>query len=178
MTTAPLHEAAPFSFGPTENFVVTNSLASNNHVAVHSAYSGYRKSLLEASVELYEIRANAGHEAAGDAAPETLTLHTKLILVDQQHVIVGSLNLDPRSLRINAEMALVIDSPELVSRITAGIGPRLSTTEYRLELDADGRLEWHGNVNGEPVLANSEPLASRWRRIMAFFLKVAPESQL
>ena len=39
--------------------IVTNSLASTNHIAVHSAYAGYRKKLLQAGVDLYEVRANA-----------------------------------------------------------------------------------------------------------------------
>jgi putative cardiolipin synthase len=42
--------------------VVTNSLASTNHVPVHSGYARYRKRLVEAGVEIYED----GH--LGDAA--------------------------------------------------------------------------------------------------------------
>jgi putative cardiolipin synthase len=37
--------------------VITNSLASNNHVPVHSAYSRYRKDVVRAGVELFETRA-------------------------------------------------------------------------------------------------------------------------
>ncbi len=39
--------------------VVTNSLAANDVIAVHGGYSRYRKPLLEAGVQLYEIRAEA-----------------------------------------------------------------------------------------------------------------------
>ena len=42
--------------------VVTNSLASTNHVPVHSGYARYRKRLLEAGVELYELRASSSIE--------------------------------------------------------------------------------------------------------------------
>ena len=38
--------------------IVTNSLASTNHVAVHSGYARYRKQLLRAGAEMYEIRAD------------------------------------------------------------------------------------------------------------------------
>jgi len=85
--------------------VLTNSLASTNHVAVHSSYSTYRKRLLEAGVDLYEARANAT-----EADPETgvrlesLTVHTKLVAVDRRYLFVGSLNLDPRAIDINTEM--------------------------------------------------------------------------
>ena len=58
--------------------IVTNSLASTNHVAVHAGYTGYRRSVIDAGVELYEARANATAEIGGDDSIETLTLHTKI----------------------------------------------------------------------------------------------------
>lgn len=39
--------------------IITNSLASNNHLAVHSGYARYRKRMLKAGVELYEIKADS-----------------------------------------------------------------------------------------------------------------------
>jgi putative cardiolipin synthase len=83
--------------------IVTNSLASNNHTAVHSAYAGYRKAILEAGVELYEVRADAVQGEAG-----SLTLHTKGMVFDRSMTFVGSLNLDPRSIEINSEMGMLI----------------------------------------------------------------------
>ena len=51
--------------------IVTNSLASNNHVGVHSAYATYRRKLLEAGVDLYEVRANAtAVDATTDEQPD------------------------------------------------------------------------------------------------------------
>lgn len=158
--------------------VVTNSLASNNHVAVHSGYSGYRKNVIEAGVELYEVRANAGKEVQGGEAPGVLTLHTKLILFDRRYLFVGSLNLDPRSLEINAEMGLLVDSEELVGAMAAGLEDDIPSIAYRVTLDDKGRLQWQGMIDGESVTENSEPLAGRWLRFKAWFLKIAPESQL
>ena len=39
--------------------VVTNSLASNNHVVAHTGYQHWRRDLLRAGVELYEFRVDA-----------------------------------------------------------------------------------------------------------------------
>ena len=39
--------------------ILTNSLASNNHVPVHSGYARYRRDVILAGAELYEARANA-----------------------------------------------------------------------------------------------------------------------
>lgn len=158
--------------------VITNSLASNNHVAVHSGYSGYRKDVLEAGVELYEVRANAGEEVSGSDGPEVLTLHTKLILIDRRYLFVGSLNLDPRSLEINAEMGLLIDSEELVATMVAGLEENIPGIAYRVELDDKGRLQWQGIIDGQLVTEDTEPLASRCLRFKAWLLKIAPEGQL
>ena len=158
--------------------VVTNSLASNNHIPVHSAYSGYRRKVVRMGVELHEARANAGRESQGDGSPERLTLHTKLIVIDRRYLFVGSLNLDPRSIQINAEMGLLIDSPQLASQVALGITQDLPNTTYRIAINDKGRLEWHGIVNQEQVMATSEPLASRWRRFKAWILKIVPEGQL
>lgn len=158
--------------------IVTNSLASNNHVAVHSGYSGYRKDVIKAGVKLHEVRANAGNEVQGDKGPGVLTLHTKLILIDRQYLFVGSLNLDPRSLEINAEMGLLIDSKELVGAMATGLEEVIPSVAYRVILDDESHLEWRGMIDGKPVTENAEPLASRWLRFNAWFLKIAPESQL
>ena len=48
--------------------VITNSLASTNAVSVHSGYQRYRRALLEAGVELYEIKPTASAGAGGRAA--------------------------------------------------------------------------------------------------------------
>ena len=158
--------------------VVTNSLASNNHVAVHSGYAGYRKEVLEAGVELYEVRANAGNEVQGGEGSGVLTLHTKLILIDRRYLFVGSLNLDPRSLEINSEMGLLIDSEELVGAMAEGVEGDIPSTTYRVTLDASGRLQWQGMIDGKSVTESTEPLAGRWLRFKAWFLKIAPERQL
>ncbi len=158
--------------------IVTNSLASTNHIPVHSAYSGYRKAVIRNGVELYEVRANAGKQAQGGAGPEQLTLHTKLIVIDRRYLFVGSLNLDPRSIEINAEMGLLIDSEELAGLVANGISDDLPKTSYKVVQNDFGTLEWHGRVDGVPVVEHSEPLSSTWRRFKAWLLRVVPDSQL
>ncbi len=159
--------------------VVTNSLASNNHVPVHGGYARYRKRLIKAGVELYEARVNAARERSGNTdGPETLTLHTKAFIIDNRYLFVGSLNLDPRSVEINAEMGLLIDSVELIEYLVPNPGERLERITYRVLLNEDGDLEWHGKVNGEEVVRTHEPDTSAWLRFKAWILKLAPESQL
>jgi len=157
--------------------IVTNSLASNNHTAVHSGYAKYRRPLIKGGVKLYEVRADAVTPKDGGAASQ-VTLHTKGLVVDRKHVFIGSLNLDPRSIDINSEMGLIIESAELGEQVVARLEQRLPERAYRLLLDERGKLEWHATIDGEDVVETSEPQASGMRKFIAWLLKISPESQL
>ncbi|MCK5360227.1 MAG: phospholipase D family protein, partial [Gammaproteobacteria bacterium] len=107
-----------------------------------------------------------------------LTLHTKGILIDRKRVFVGSLNLDPRSIDINTEMGLLIDSTEMGGWMTAGVRERIPTIAYRVKMDEERNLSWHAMIDGREVVETTEPQTSAWQRFKAWFLKIAPESQL
>lgn len=159
--------------------ILTNSLASNNHVAVHSAYARYRRDVIRAGAELYEARADAARELSGNKeGPDTLTLHTKAFLIDRRQLFVGSLNLDPRSIEINAEMGLLIDSEAMVGSFTQGLDQELASLTYRVLENEKGELEWHGRINNKEVIEAKEPLTGWWLRFKAWLMKIAPESQL
>jgi putative cardiolipin synthase len=159
--------------------LLTNSLAANNHVPVHSGYSRYRKDVIRAGVELYEARATAAREQSGnEEGPERLTLHTKIFVIDRRYLFVGSLNLDPRSIEINAEMGLLIDSEELIAYMLPDPDAKLAQLTYRVLLNEDGDLEWHGRIDGTEVVETREPDTSAWLRFKAWFMKIAPESKL
>jgi putative cardiolipin synthase len=161
--------------------LITNSLASNNHTAVHSAYSSYRRDLLDAGVELWEARADAAQitvKNSNTTLSEPLTLHTKGILIDRSQVFVGSLNLDPRSIDINTEMGILIKSEELVSKLTDNALAAIPKMAYRLRMDDERRISWHAMINDREVVETHEPLTSLWRRFSAWFLKIVPEQQL
>ena len=160
--------------------ILTNSLATNNHTSVHSAYSSYRKDLLRAGVELWEVRSDAAKITTkqGETQLEHLTLHTKGALVDRKSIIVGSINFDPRSIDINTEMSLLIDSPDLGARLTEAALQIIPRVGYRLQLGDDNKITWHATIDGQEVVETKEPETSWWRRFTAWFLKIAPERQL
>jgi putative cardiolipin synthase len=159
--------------------IVTNSLASTNHVPVHSAYSRYRKRLLQAGAEIYEIRASGKtEENAWGYRPELVTLHSKATVIDRETIFVGSLNFDPRSVLINTEMGLFIENPEVGARFTELVEEALSDTTYRVTLNDDGQLRWNYEAGDERERLKKEPQASWWRRLQATFYHIVPESQL
>ena len=159
--------------------MLTNSLASNNHIPVHAAYARYRHRLIDTGVQLYEVRVDATDPSKGDGeAFESVTLHTKAIMIDRKLLFIGSLNLDPRSIDINTEMGVLINSSEMSERIAIPFMEYLPTTTYRVTEAEDGSLRWTSIIDDVKVVEKSEPQASTWRRFKAFLSRVLPESQL
>ena len=103
--------------------VITNSLASTDGVPVHSKYQLYRKSLLRAGVELYEIKPSAGQQGRrsggfrGPSGSGSAGLHAKTFAFDRRIGFIGSYNLDPRSSKLNTEMGVLFDCPALAKRL-------------------------------------------------------------
>lgn len=160
--------------------VVTNSLASTNHVPVHSAYRRYRKKLLEAGVEIYEVKVDAVQKKASPGPEaESLTLHTKAVVFDREVLFIGSLNFDPRSIEINTEMGVFIESLEVARDFVQTVGEGLAATTYSVQLNDKGKLYWVYEHDGERQEFDKEPNTSAWRRFVTGFYGILPiESQL
>lgn len=141
--------------------VLTNSLASNDAPVAHVGYARYRKALLALGVELYEMRAEQPRRIRGLATSgsELASLHAKVLVMDGQVIVVGSMNLDLRSYLQNSEVALVIRSRSLAEQATRAIEPTLGSGAYRLEL-RDGQLIWHAPEGVAAPTSWGEPDAS------------------
>jgi putative cardiolipin synthase len=153
---------------------LTNSLASNNHVQAHAAYRHRRKQILEAGVELHEMRPDAperSHFEAPGFTARHVGLHAKILVLDRRLVFVGTINVDPRSMVLNTEVSLMIDSPELAAGIISAFSPDFSPdNSWRVELDEEGNMSWHSS---EGVLTR-QPAGSLWRRVADFFYGLMP----
>jgi putative cardiolipin synthase len=160
--------------------IVTNSLASNNHIPVHAAYTRYRRPLIRAGVELRETRVDAidGRSDNNERNVDSVTLHTKAMAIDGRYTFIGSLNLDPRSIDINTEMGVLVDSPALTKSLRDPFFASLPERTYLVSEDHGGNLSWQGVINGEAVIEQGEPQAGSWRKVKAFFSRILPEGQL
>ena len=162
--------------------IVTNSLAANDVGVVHSGYAKYRKDLVKLGVELYEIKRSLPEASEHEKklfGSSGASLHAKSFIFDRRQLFVGSLNLDPRSLYLNTELGIVVDSPELAGKLAAGFeeltAPRYC---YRVTLEGDD-LVWISEEGGKAVRFTREPEAGYWRRFSAWFQCLfAPESLL
>jgi len=163
--------------------VLTNSLASNDVAAAHAGYEKYRKKLLEAGVEVYELRPDAGQvrkEWSITGGRSIAALHTKALVVDRRSTFVGSFNLDPRSANINTEVGLLIESPELAQEVASYLdGGVEADNAYHVTLDARGHTRWSASVDGQVVTYDHEPQTSAWKRFTADVIRILPiDSQL
>jgi putative cardiolipin synthase len=160
--------------------IVTNSLASTNHVAVHSGYARYRRQVLEAGAKLYEIKVDPpGGSINRRDERDRVTLHTKAVLIDRDELFVGSLNFDPRSIVINTEVGLFIHDDEMTAYLSELIWAELPQYAYRVELNEKGKLRWYYDYLDQDVVYTSEPQSGFWRRFTAGFYGLLPiEAQL
>jgi cardiolipin synthase C len=164
--------------------LITNSLASTDGVPVHSKYQLYRKPLLRAGVELYEIKPTAGAlqerrpgSLRGPSGSGSAGLHAKTLAFDRRIGFIGSYNLDPRSSKLNTEMGVLFDCPPLAKRLPETTERDLDRNAYRVEL-AGRRLVWVTREGDKQVRYNSEPEAGLWKRIKAQVLSWLPIEDL
>jgi len=153
---------------------LTNSLSSTNHVAAHSAYRHHRKAILKTGANVFTVRPDAAtrteHEVSGFTA-EQFGLHGKVVIMDTDKIFVGTLNLDPRSMFLNTEMGLLIDSPELNTAVRDAFLPDFSPySSWQLELTDDDQLLW---VSSDEVLTQ-QPAGSVGQRFMDFIYGLFP----
>ena len=160
--------------------ILTNALESTDVAAVHSGYARYRRRLLEAGVELYELRrlARAGgreEAAAAFTGSSGASLHAKTFALDSRTIFVGSFNFDPRSARLNTEMGLVIESPLLATELSRAFDASIPQAAYRVQRGADGRLEWlEQRGDGTVLRHDTEPGTTAARRLVVRLLALLP----
>ena len=175
--------------------VLTNSLASNDAVAAHVGYAKYRRSLLGMGVELYEMRAEqrgtfssfgsatlAGGSVGGSTGKSgggsRASLHSKVVVMDDRLLVVGSMNLDLRSQLQNSEVAIVVRSKAMAVEATRLIEPTLHTGAYHVQLQGD-QLVWRAPQGLLLPDATSEPDASVGLKLIADLIApFAPEEML
>jgi len=157
--------------------ILTNSAQSNNHNSVHAFYVPYRKRLIEAGVDLYEVQGNGSLAGYLDRVGEDgrAGLHTKSMVFDERVSIIGSYNMDPRSRVWNSEIALVVDDAGFAAEVLEEMARDFTPdAAWRLSLDDNGKLLWSGEVDGEPVQFSKDPGTSWWTRFVWGVMRIFP----
>ncbi len=159
--------------------ILTNSLASTDVIVANTGYKRYRHRFLDAGVELFEMRADAGVRRLIDTPPvhaAQTSLHAKAMVLDEHQVFIGTFNLDPRSTNLNTEVGLLIDSPVLARRIAAGFAEDLAgSNSWRVTQAPDDSLRWDSSAGRR----YTQPGGNLLRRLTDFLLTPLPlEDQL
>jgi len=97
--------------------IITNSLASTDVFAVYGGYKDAIKPLVDMGVDLYEIKGSRFKRYLRKKKKKNIShisLHTKMMVVDDERLMIGSANLDPRSDKLNTEYFMVISCAKLV----------------------------------------------------------------
>jgi len=165
--------------------LLTNSLESSTQLLAQAGYMRYRAPLLSMGVDLFEIRSLLGDARGSGESPDMsryghYSLHAKLFVFDRTRLFIGSMNFDQRSMHLNTEIGLIIDSPELalqmVRRFEAMVRP---PNAYEVVIhdtrpgDAPA-LAWRTEENARPVEHLVEPARSAAQRGAATLLTRLP----
>jgi cardiolipin synthase C len=148
--------------------VLTNSLAATDVSPVHAGYMKARVALLQAGVQLYELKPTAStierhaHQIGSSAKAG---LHAKTYAVDDRKIFVGSFNLDPRSSKLNTEMGMLIDSSALAASLSGFLDKAFPDIAYQVTLSPDGALRWSDGS----TIYDTEPETSWGRRAIVRF---------
>ncbi len=159
--------------------VLTNSLASTDVIIANTGYKRYRRMTLEAGAELYEFRPDARDRGIFNTPPveaSRVCLHAKAIIFDRKKVYVGTMNLDPRSVTLNTEIGLLVESPELAARIQDSFEHDLRPeNSWQVMLDEKDRIFWKSDRSRRYL----QPARSLFQRIVDLLYSPIPlEDQL
>lgn len=103
--------------------VLTNSLAAAQNLYAQSSYEHRKQRLLGLGLEIWEYQGPS-------------TLHAKSAVIDDAIAVVGNFNLDPRSERLNTELAVIVHDEQAAARLRASMDANLANA---WRIGADGR---------------------------------------
>jgi putative cardiolipin synthase len=162
--------------------ILTNSLASNDVIAVHAGYSKYRKQLLRCGVELYELdehlRVDERKSFTWLPKLSKSSLHAKTMIFDRQKMFVGSFNYDQRSLYLNTEIGLVFEQDDIARRAAEMFNEKIDRFAFKVQLaknDSRGEtLTWSSTEDGKTVSYRAEPYVGPGTKLATRFMRLLP----
>jgi putative cardiolipin synthase len=168
--------------------MLTNSLATNDAPAAHVGYSRYREEQLAMGIETYEMRAeqegtvrgigSGVGSTGGSTNGSRASLHAKVVVMDGQLLVVGSMDLDLRSKLQNSGVAIIIHNRAVAREAIRMIEPSLTHGAYRVEL-AEGQLIWRAPQGSGLQDSTFEPDASLTLKLLLMLIgPLAPDEML
>jgi putative cardiolipin synthase len=99
--------------------------------------------------------------------------------MDRRKLFIGSMNFDQRSMHLNTEIGLLIDSPVLAQQVAARFEAMTRPQNaYNLVFNSDAAhqddIVWLTQEDGHAVTYLTEPARSGWQRFEANFFALLP----
>lgn len=165
--------------------ILTNSLMSATVLSAQAGYMRYRIPMLDDGIELHELRAMLGSpRGSGQSAAMSsfghYSLHAKLFVLDRKRLFIGSMNFDQRSMHLNTEIGLIIDSEELAQQIAQRFEAITAPANSYLVVEGSAapgdkpHLLWRTEEQGQRVEYTEEPAPDAWKRIEADMISLLP----
>ena len=109
--------------------ILTNSLSSTDNLEAFSTYQSTRDELLQTGVQIFEFRPDGERpkkimegELHGKLENHPIFgLHSKSMIIDGNTTIIGTFNLDPRSINLSTECITIIKSVDVAEEVLAGM---------------------------------------------------------
>lgn len=122
--------------------ILTNSAASTPNYPAYSNYVAHRNKFMRTGARIHEYQSRH-------------SIHGKAMVVDGQLGIIGSFNLDDRSMHLDTEVMLVVDSAAFAGKLTESIDAYMAQS---LCVNAQGEDATFGGGVRVPVPAYKMPL--------------------
>jgi len=141
--------------------IFTNSLDSTDNLLVQTVYQREKEDYLALGLEIIELAGEPGREGIE-------TLHAKSMVLERAGIgMVGSFNIDPRSARLNTEVAIEYHSEAMAAELLRSIQERIKKKGVRIGPDGmpvDGRPRYLG-------ASQKKVRRMKWRTLPALIFK-------
>lgn len=156
--------------------ILTNSLSSTDAKVVYAGWMRYRDELLKNGVNIYEFR-NEGYKVSNRVSSGA-SLHSKVIVFDDEITWVGSFNLDGRSAALNTEVIAAFYSEEFAEITREAIKMDMSdNSAWKLSVK-DGKTVWTTIRDGKEITLTHSPDSALGMRILMHILAFIVPEQL
>jgi cardiolipin synthase C len=148
--------------------ILTNSLSATDGILAFAGYKSIRNDLIRMGVDLYESKPHSVYNKELNTSQIEKTkeapigLHAKSMLIDEDIVMVGSYNLDPRSANLNTECIVIVHSKRL---------NKMLSENYTNEIEQQ-------NAWKITLAQNPDNEANLTRRALSVLLQFMPKSIL
>ncbi len=141
--------------------IFTNSLDSTDNLLVQTVYQREKEDYLALGLEIIELAGEPGREGIE-------TLHAKSMVLERAGIgMIGSFNIDPRSARLNTEVAIEYHSEAMAAELLRSIQERIKKKGVRIGPDGmpvDGRPRYLG-------ASQKKVRRMKWRTLPALIFK-------